>query len=282
MSALAHRLEELLGAVEVVQPDHHAAEALGDVAVGPGAGDDPVLGGEPLGLLVERGERDPRVEDLEDVDLLDDVEQVLVVGHRVQPVERDAGRRPARPAAGSRRSSRAIVIPRSIFSSRKRPITSPCSAVFTSSATITLIADLVGDLARRERARDLVVVGDRDRAEAALARRLEQRLDRGRAIGGVVGVHVQVDVDLAPARDSPPHLRVAPRVVAARGEPPVDRLEALGGDRRERGDGLPGATGEPRRAGRGDSASRSSCPASVSASPGGNSRPSSPSPSSSS
>ena len=49
----AHRLEELLRPVEVVQPDPDAAERLGDVAVGAGAGDDPVLGGEPLRLLVE-------------------------------------------------------------------------------------------------------------------------------------------------------------------------------------------------------------------------------------
>ena len=76
------------GAVEVVQADPDAAEPLGDVAVRAGAGDDPVLGREPLRLLVEGAERDPRVEDLEDVDLLDHVEQMLVVGHRVQAVER--------------------------------------------------------------------------------------------------------------------------------------------------------------------------------------------------
>ena len=103
---VAHRLEELLGPVEVVDPDHHAAEALGDVAVGAGAGDDPVLGGEALGLLVERGQRDPRVEDLEDVDLLDDVEQVLVVGNRVQAVERVRHVDEPALARGSRRSSR--------------------------------------------------------------------------------------------------------------------------------------------------------------------------------
>ena len=88
MSASRIGLQELLRPVEVVDPDHHAAEALGDVAVGARAGDDPVLGGEALGLLVERGQRDARVEDLEDVDLLDHVEQVLVVGHRVQAIER--------------------------------------------------------------------------------------------------------------------------------------------------------------------------------------------------
>ena len=54
----------------------------------PGAGDDPVLVGEPLRLLVEAAHGDARVEDLEDVDVLHDLQQVLVVGHRVQAVER--------------------------------------------------------------------------------------------------------------------------------------------------------------------------------------------------
>ena len=51
-------------------------------------------------------DRDARVEDLEDVDVLDHVEQVLVVGHRVHAVERVRARRRGRPGAGSRRSSR--------------------------------------------------------------------------------------------------------------------------------------------------------------------------------
>src|SRR5512132_97016 len=84
---LPHRLEELTRAVEVPQPDLDAAQPLRDVAVRPGAGDDRVLAGEAHRLFVEGRERDPRVEDLEDVDLLDDLEQVLVVGDRVQPVE---------------------------------------------------------------------------------------------------------------------------------------------------------------------------------------------------
>ena len=54
----------------------------------------------------------------------------------------------------------------------------------------------VGRLRRGlERAGDLVVVGDRDRAEALVARGGQQHLDRRRAVVGVVGVHVQVDVD---------------------------------------------------------------------------------------
>ena len=122
-------------------------------------------------------------------------------------------------------------MPRGIFSSRKRPITSPCSAVFTSSATITLMSPIsLGDPPRLQRPGDLVVVGDRDRPEAAVAGRLEQHLDRRRAVGRVVGVHVQVDLDQRPPGDPPPRRGVAVAVVAAGGEPPVDRLE-LGRDR---------------------------------------------------
>ena len=65
----------------------HAAQPLGDVAVGASPRDDPILAGEPHRLLVEGGQRDARVEYLENVDLLDDLEQVLVVGYRVEAVE---------------------------------------------------------------------------------------------------------------------------------------------------------------------------------------------------
>ena len=54
--------------------------------------------------------------------------------------------------------------------------------------------DPVGALARLERARHLVVVGDRDRAEADPLGGVEQRVHRRRAVGRVVGVHVQVHV----------------------------------------------------------------------------------------
>src|SRR5829696_4823877 len=64
---LPHRLEELLGPVEVPQSDLHAAESLYHVAVRARTRDDPVLAGEANRLLVEGGEGDPRVEDLEDV-----------------------------------------------------------------------------------------------------------------------------------------------------------------------------------------------------------------------
>ena len=74
--------------VEVAHPDPHRAEALGDVRVRARARDDPVLGGEARGLLVERPDRHARVEDLDRVDVVEDRQQVLVVGDRVHPVER--------------------------------------------------------------------------------------------------------------------------------------------------------------------------------------------------
>ena len=76
--------------------------------------------------------------------------------------------------------------------------------------------DALRALARLQRARDLVVVRDRDRAQAALLRRLEQHVHRRGAVGRVVGVHVQVAVDelaaAEPARDRGP---VGRRAVAA-------------------------------------------------------------------
>ena len=79
-----------------------------------------------------------------------------------------------------------------------------------------------------KRTRDLVVVGDRDRPEAALAGGREQRLDRRRAIGRVIGVHVQVDVDRTSAGDPAADARVAARIVAPGGDPRVDRLDLIG------------------------------------------------------
>ena len=85
-------------------------------------------------------------------------------------------------------------------------MTSPCDAVLTSSPTITFTPYSAAFAGGLERAGDLVVVGDGDRAEPLAARGREQHLDRRRAVVRVVGVHVQVDVDeLAP------------------GEPPADR-----------------------------------------------------------
>ena len=48
----------------------------------------PVLGSEALGLLVERPDRNARIEHLDRIDLIEDRQQVLVVGYRVHAVER--------------------------------------------------------------------------------------------------------------------------------------------------------------------------------------------------
>ena len=155
-----------------------------------------------------------------------------------------------------------------------RPITSPCSAVLTSSPTITLIPSALA--ARLERARDLVVVGDRDRAEAAGPRLGQQHLDRRRAVVGVVGVHVQVDVDQRRvARARVRSAGVAARVVAAGDEPVVDLLELVGHARpaKLRAQRL-GAVRAAARAARGSVDQRASGgrPASAT-SPGSNSKP---------
>ena len=77
-----------------------------------------------------------------------------------------------------------------------RPMTSPWSAVLTSSPTITLTPYSAAFAARLERARDLVVVGHRDRAEALTSRAVASSTSTGVAQScAVVGVHVQVDVD---------------------------------------------------------------------------------------
>src|SRR3954453_22729801 len=68
---------------------------------------------------------------------------------------------------------------------------------------------LLRQLPCRERARDLVVVGDRDRAQSPLLRGLKEHLDGRRAIGRVVRVHVEVDVDRGPAGKALSHRRIA-------------------------------------------------------------------------
>ena len=86
--------------------------------------------------------------------------------------------------------------------------------------------DPVGPLAGLQRARDLVVVGDCDRAQPALLRGFEQPLDRRSAIVGVVGVHVEVDVDYVAGRQPPADGAVA-RPVAASGDLAVERIELV-------------------------------------------------------
>ena len=73
------------------------------------------------------------------------------------------------------------------------------------------------------------MVGDRDRPEAAVAGRLQQDLDRRRAVRRVVGVHVQVDLDQRPPDDPLPRLGVPDAVVAA-GQRAGGRSPQLGRD----------------------------------------------------
>ena len=225
---VAHRLQELLGPVEVVDADHHAPEALSDVAVGAGARDDPVLGGEALGLLVERGERDPRVEHLEDVDLLDHVEQVLVVGDRVEAVEgvRDVDQPALAADLGDRLCHRHP--PRDLLLQEQPDHLALLGRLHLLRHDHPHVAPLLRQLARRQRTGDLVVVGDRDRPEPALLRGIQEHVDRGRAVRRVVGVHVEVDVDRRPIREPAPHGRLAGGVVAARADAPVDLLDLVG------------------------------------------------------
>ena len=150
------------------------------------------LRGERRGLLVERRERDARVEDLDRVDVLDDLQQVLVVGHGVHPVERV--RHVHEPALALDLGDRLL---------ERQPARDLLLDEQADHLALVGGLDLLGDdhldpvrpLARLERAGDLVVVGHRDRAEAARLGGLEQLVDRRRAVVRVVRVHVQVDGD---------------------------------------------------------------------------------------
>ena len=69
------------------------------------------------------------------------------------------------------------------------------------------------------------MVGHRDRAEPLRSRGRQQDLDRRGAVAGMVGVHVQVDVDqLAPGEQLPQRL-VAALLVASRSQLVVDLLQ---------------------------------------------------------
>ena len=158
----------------------------------------------------------------------------------------------------------------------KRPITSPSCAVFTSSETITLMPSRA--LARLERARDLVVVGDRDRAQAAALCGVEQHVDRRRAVRRVVGVHVQVAVDEVARRQSLARSRAVGRRPDGGGRSRAGRRPRPRRPRRSQpscgrcGSGSGGAAPTQQLAIR--DTSRASCAASTSASPGSNSSPS--------
>ena len=161
----------------------------------------------------------------------------------------------------------------------KRPITSPSCAVLTSSETITLIpfARSRASSAPEISLWSVTAIAPRPAALGGV----EQHVDGRRAVGRVVGVHVQVAVDeVAPRRAA---VAIARRSPAARwrrrDHAPVDALDVV---RRPRSQPSSGAAAQAARAQRRPAArrrstSRASCAASTSASPGSNSRPSSPS-----
>ena len=172
---------------------------------------------EADGLLVVGGDRDARVEDLDRVDVLDHGEQVLVVGHGVHAVERV--RHVDEPALALDLGDRLL---------EAHPARDLLLDEEADHLALRRGLDLLGDDhldavllrlgARVERAGDLVVVGHRDRAEALLARGGEQHVDRRGAVVGVVGVHVQVDVDQLARRQPRAHLAVG-RAAGAGGRP---------------------------------------------------------------
>src|SRR5262245_26496247 len=225
---VAHRLQELLRALEIAKPDLYAAEPLRHMAVGPGARNDRVLAGEADRLLVEGREGDPRVEDLEDVYLLDHLQQVLIVGHRVEAVEGmrhvDQGALP--PDLGDRLRHRHPAL--DLLLQEQADHLTLVRGFHLLGDDHLDPADPLGLLPRLERSGDLVVVGDRDRPQVTRLRGLKQKLHGGRAIGRVVGVHVKVAVDVLPPVESPTDLRIARWVVAPSGDSPVDRLNLVG------------------------------------------------------
>ena len=98
-------------------------------------------------------------------------------------------------------------MPRGIFSSMNRPITSPWSAVLTSSATITLMpsARSRASSAPETSLWSVMAIAPRPTSFAVV----EQRVHRRRAVGRVVGVHVQVDVDEVALGEPLAHRRAA-------------------------------------------------------------------------
>ena len=167
------------------------------------------------------------------------VEQVLVVGHRVQAVE---GVRYVDEAA--------LALDLGDRLGQRQPARDQLLDEQADHLALLGRLDLLGDDhldavlgrlgLRVERSRDLVVIRDGDRAEPAVAGGGEQHLDRRRAVVRVVGVHVQVDVDQLTLRQQLAQDRVRRLVVAAGHQLRVDVLVLVR-------DAAPGELGAQRR-----------------------------------
>ena len=107
-------------------------------------------------------------------------------------------------------------------------MTSPCEAVLTSSPTMTFTPNSAA-FSAASRAPEISLWSVTAIAPSpCVARGREQHLDRRRAVRRVVGVHVQVDVDLRAGGDPAAHRPVRRRLVAPRGQRRVHGLELLG------------------------------------------------------
>jgi len=163
---------------------------------------DAVAAGEPLRLLVEPREREPRVEDLEDVDVGDVGAQQGGAGHRVETVERmghidDAALLlDGRDGVGERHPRRDGALEEEADHLALRG--------FHLLADDDAHAIAVAELTRLETAGDGVVIGDGDDVETDLARALQDVLHGRDAVLAVVRMHVEVAEDLAlPAAAAP-------------------------------------------------------------------------------
>ena len=160
-----------------------------------------------------------------------------------------------------------------------RPITSPCSAVLTSSPTITLMPVGLGARPRARRRSRCARSPRSPRGPCARASASSTSTGR-RAVIGVVGVHVQVDVDQRPVRDQRAgevgggrRIGVAPRDERRR-RPPRARRPPASSSAVSR-QPLPAPRSAPQHPGVVEQPAQLA--ASVCASPGSNCRPRSPS-----
>ena len=222
--------------------------ALQDVRVRACALQQPVLAGEPKRLVIEGVAQEPRVVDLEDVDLRQVPVQRRRVGDRVQAVEGMG--HVDEPALLSNRGERL----REGHAAGDLLLEEQ-----TDHFALTVGLDLLAwnhhelGVSRRlhglERAAEDVVVGHRDAAEADLLRVLDELVGRDRAVVRPLGVKVQVDGD--PVAIGERVVRPLLSRAALARELRVDDIELVGDAFEALGLGVPTRLGcAPRPAGR--------------------------------